>query len=123
MLSKGIQVQNTLARAGGAPSEQKGRNLAFELVELASRMPTISSFYGILIRMFFNDHAPPHFHARYGEFEATIDLGTLEVIEGELPRRALSLVQERGMIHKEELLEDWRLCRENSQPAKIDPLP
>ena len=86
-------------------------------------MPTISAFYGILIRMFFNDHAPPHFHARYGEFEATVDLGTLEVIDGELPGRALSLVQEWGMIHKEELLEDWRLCRENSHPAKIDPLP
>jgi hypothetical protein len=51
-------------------------------------MPTISAFYGILIRMFFNDHAPPHFHARYGEFEATIDLGTLQVRQGQLPRRA-----------------------------------
>jgi hypothetical protein len=51
-------------------------------------MPTISVFYGILIRMFFNDHAPPHFHARYGEFEATVDIHTLEALEGELPRRA-----------------------------------
>jgi hypothetical protein len=57
-------------------------------------MPTISRFYGILIRMFFNDHGPPHFHARYGEFEATIDIGTLAIIEGQLPRRALNLVQE-----------------------------
>jgi hypothetical protein len=86
-------------------------------------MPTISAFYGILIRMFYNDHAPPHFHARYGEFEATIDLGTLEVIQGQLPGRGLSLVQEWAMIHKEELIEDWRLCRENTPPAKIDPLP
>jgi hypothetical protein len=78
-------------------------------------MPTITIFYGILIRMYFNDHAPPHFHARYGEFEATIDLVTLTVIEGQLPSRA--------MIHKEELFENWRLCRENSVPAKIDPLP
>ena len=62
-------------------------------------------FYGILIRMFFNDHSPPHFHARHGEFEATIDLGTL------------------AMIHREELLEDWRLCCENTLPAKIEPLP
>ena len=53
-----------------------------------SEMPTISAFYGILIRMFYNDHPPPHFHARYGEFEATVDIGTLEVIEGQLPRRA-----------------------------------
>jgi hypothetical protein len=72
--------------------------------------------------MFFNDHAPPHFHARYGEFEATIDLGTLEVSQGHLPHRALSLVQEWAIIHKEELLEDWRLCRENTLPAKIEPL-
>src|SRR5580704_14477450 len=66
-------------------------------------MPTISAFYGILIRMFFNDHAPPHFHARYGDFEATIDLSTLEVSQGQLPRRALSLVQEWAIIHREEL--------------------
>ena len=86
-------------------------------------MPTISVFYGILIRMFFNDHAPPHFHARYGEFEATIDINTREIMQGELPRRALSLVQEWAMIHREELLEDWRLCREKAAPAKIEPLP
>ncbi len=49
--------------------------------------PTISTFYGILIRMFFNDHPPPHFHARYGEFEATVEISTLEILEGELPRR------------------------------------
>ena len=85
-------------------------------------MPTISTFYGILIRMFFNDHAPPHFHARYGEFEAIIDIATLGVIEGDLPNRAFNLVREWAMIHRGELLEDWRLCRENSVPAKIDPL-
>lgn len=52
-----------------------------------------------------------------------IDLSSLEVIEGELPRRALSLVQEWAMIHREELVENWELCREKSQPTKIDPLP
>lgn len=86
-------------------------------------MPTISAFYGILIRMFFNDHAPPHFHARYGEFEATIDISTLEIIEGELPSRALKLVQEWAIIHLEDLEQNWRLCRDNAPPAKIDPLP
>jgi Domain of unknown function (DUF4160) len=85
-------------------------------------MPTISTFYGILIRMFFNDHAPPHFHARYGEFEATIDIGTSTVLQGQLPIRALNLVQEWAMIHREELLEDWRLCRDNEQPNKVQPL-
>jgi hypothetical protein len=85
-------------------------------------MPTISSFYGILIRMFFNDHAPAHFHARYGEFEATIDIETLQVLQGGLPSRALILVKDWAMIHKEELRADWLLCRENAQPSKIDPL-
>ena len=85
-------------------------------------MPAISAFYGILIRMFFNDHPPPHFHARYGEFEATVDIGTLEVIAGQLPRRALILVREWAMMHREELMEDWRFCRENTTPTKIEPL-
>jgi len=57
-------------------------------------MPTISAFYGILIQMFWQDHAPPHFHALYGEFEALIDIRTLAVIRGSLPRRALALVGE-----------------------------
>jgi hypothetical protein len=95
---------------------------ACAVVESVKRMPTISAFYGILIRMFFNDHPPPHFHARYGEFEATVDLGTLEVVQGDLPRRALNPVQERATIHREELLQDWRFCRENRAPAKIEPL-
>lgn len=85
-------------------------------------MPTISSFYGILIRMFYNDHAPPHFHARYGEFEATIEIESLTMREGELPVRALHLVKEWAAAHRAELLEDWRLCRANAAPAKIDPL-
>jgi hypothetical protein len=81
-------------------------------------MPTLSTFYGILIRMFFNGHPPPHFHARYGEFEATIEIGTLHVMEGQLPPRALNLAQEWAMMHK-----DWRLCREKAPPARIEPLP
>ena len=85
-------------------------------------MPTISAFYGILIRMFFNDDEPPHFHARYGEFEATIEISTLEVLEGQLPRRALNLVMEWAIMHREELFENWRLCRENAPPASIEPL-
>jgi hypothetical protein len=91
-------------------------------MELACLMPTISSFYGIWIRMFFNDHEPPHFPARYGEFEATIDIDTLSVLEGELPRRALALIAEWGIIHRVELIENWRLCREKAHPGKIEPL-
>jgi hypothetical protein len=72
--------------------------------------------------MFFNGHPPPHFHARYADFEATVDISTLEVLQGQLPRRALNRVQERAMIHKEELLADWRCRRANTPPAKIEPL-
>ena len=85
-------------------------------------MPSISMFYGVLIQMFWNDHAPPHFHALYAEFEAQIDIRTLEVIEGELPRRALALVLEWAQEHHAELLEDWELCSRRQTPKKIPPL-
>lgn len=71
-------------------------------------MPTTSAFYGILIQMFWQDHAPPHFHALYGEFEALIDIRTLEVMRGSLPRRALALVREWATLHYNELIEDWQ---------------
>ena len=72
--------------------------------------------------MFFNDHPPPHVHARYGEFEATIEIDTLETLEGHLPPRALNLVREWAIMHKEELRENWNLCRGNEAPARIEPL-
>jgi hypothetical protein len=62
------------------------------------------------------------FTPRYGEFEATIEISTLNVLEGQLPRRALNLVLEWAMMHREELLADWQFCRENTAPAKIEPL-
>ena len=85
-------------------------------------MPTISVFYGVLIQMFWDDHAPPHFHAVYAEYEAQIDIRTLAVIRGSLPRRALVLVLEWAQEHREELMEDWDLCSRNQQPKKIPPL-
>jgi len=85
-------------------------------------MPTISVFYGVMIQMFWQDHAPPHFHALYAEYEALIDIRTLEVIGGNLPRRALALVLEWAQEHRAELAEDWDLCRRNEQPRKIAPL-
>lgn len=114
-------LQVTIERGRLMLADLWGVVLPDDRIDLAE-MPTISVFYGILIRMFYNDHPPPHFHARYGEFEATVDIGTLEVIEGQLPRRALNLVREWAMMHREELLEDWRFCRENTAPAKIEPL-
>jgi hypothetical protein len=85
-------------------------------------MPTISVFYGVLIQMFWDDHAPPHFHAVYAEYEAQIDIRTLAVIRGSLPRRALVLVLEWAQEHREELMEDWDLCSRNQLPKKIPPL-
>ena len=86
-------------------------------------MPTICRFYGILIQMYFADHAPPHFHALYAEFEALIAIQTFEVIRGELPPRAMALVLEWAQQHRTELMEDWELCVQNQMPAKIRPLP
>ena len=85
-------------------------------------MPEISRFFGIVIRMYWNDHDPPHFHARYGEFEALMDIETLDVFRGELPRRAMSLVIEWAVIHREELRADWRLARHQRPLVPIDPL-
>ncbi len=86
-------------------------------------MPTISRFYGIAINMYWGDHAPPHFHALYGEFEALIDIATLDVQEGALPRRALAFVLEWAQIHQAELMENWEICKVRSMPNKIFPLP
>ena len=86
-------------------------------------MPTISLFYGIAIQMFWQDHAPPHFHALYGEDEVLVDIRTLDVLEGRLPKRALVLVLEWAAEHRAELMEDWNLCSTNQHPKKIAPLP
>lgn len=85
-------------------------------------MPTISVFYGIVIQMFWNDHAPPHFHALYAEHEAVINIVTLEVMRGSLPRRALELVLAWAQNHRQELMEDWTLCERKQSPNKIAPL-
>ncbi|MCK2097515.1 DUF4160 domain-containing protein [Thauera aromatica] len=85
-------------------------------------MPIISRFFGIVIRMFFNEHAPPHFHAEYGEYRATIDIRLLAIIDGKLPRRATELVLDWAELHQEELLRDWDLCQNHEQPAEIQPL-
>lgn len=85
-------------------------------------MPTLSTFYGIVIQMFWLDHGPAHFHAVYAEFEALIDIERLIVLEGQLPSRALQLVLEWAAQHQTELREDWELCRNMQTPKKIRPL-
>ena len=72
-------------------------------------MPVLSRFYGIIIRMYFqqSEHNPPHIHAIYGEHVAAIDLQEKKIIEGELPPKALELVMEWISIHEKELKEIW----------------
>ena len=85
-------------------------------------MPEISRFFGILIKMFFDDHNPPHFHAFYGEDQVLVDIRTLSVFAGSLPPRALGLVIEWATLHREELLENWRRAGNHEPLAGIDPL-
>lgn len=85
-------------------------------------MPRISEFFGIVIAMYYNDHAPPHFHARYAEHEATFRIDTLAVLEGSLPRRAAALVVEWATAHGPELSEDWDLARAGQPLNRIAPL-
>ena len=85
-------------------------------------MPTVSQFFGIIIRMYFDEHAPPHFHAIYAEYEAAISIDSLEVVRGSMPRRALALVLEWASLHREELRENWRLAEAQEQLRRIQPL-
>lgn len=85
-------------------------------------MPEISRFYGIIIAMFFDDHNPPHFHARYGEYKAAIGIHDLRILEGSMPPKALGLIVEWAAQHKEELLKDWDMVQKNQTPQKIAPL-
>ena len=86
-------------------------------------VPTISVFYGIVVAMFFDEHPPPHFHARYAESKARVEIATGEIIDGELPRRAARLVREWTALHRDELEENWRLAREKRPLGRVTPLP
>jgi len=84
-------------------------------------MPEISRFLGIVIAMYYNEHAPPHFHAKYGNYEVTVRLAD-GVVEGRFPRRALNLVLEWYNLHEGELRQDWDLARQRKTLRPIDPL-
>lgn len=72
--------------------------------------------------MFFAYHAPPHFHAQYGDYKATISILDLKLIEGELPRRALNLILDWAELHQQELLDNWNRAANNEQLQSIKPL-
>ncbi len=87
-----------------------------------SAMPSISVFFGINVRMFYNEHFPPHFHVEYAEYKAEISIETLEVLAGKLPPRVLALILEWASQHRTELREDWNLCLEKKKLNPIQPL-
>ena len=85
-------------------------------------MPEVSRFYGIIVAIFFNEHNPPHFHARYGNNKIAIEMNSLKILEGNFPPRALGLVMEWASQRKAELMNDWELARHNQQLQTIEPL-
>ena len=85
-------------------------------------MPEISRFYGIVIRMYHDEHAPPHFHVYYLDQEATVRIDTLEVSRGRLPRRATVLVAEWALAHREALRDNWRRVEQGIELLSIEPL-
>lgn len=84
-------------------------------------MPEISRFLGIVIRMFYRDHAPPHFHAYYGEYEIIVEIQT-GIIKGKFPKRAMTAVIEWLDIHRAALMEDWKLAEAEQPLNPIEPL-
>jgi hypothetical protein len=85
-------------------------------------MPEISRFLGIIITMYYNDHPPPHFHVRYNQQKAIIDIQNLSMLEGKLTPRVFGLVIEWAAIHQAELLANWQRAREQNPLEKIEPL-
>ena len=84
-------------------------------------MPEISRFLGIIIAIYYRDHRPPHFHAIYGDYEVVVNIEN-GVLEGRFPRRAVRLVLEWYELHREELMEAWRLAEQRKPLKKIAPL-
>ena len=85
-------------------------------------MPEISLFYGIRITMYWNDHNPPHFHAEYANCKALVLIEEGTIIEGFLPKRQLKFVLAWTEIHKDELMQNWELSKQNLPLNRINPL-
>lgn len=87
-------------------------------------MPTISMFFGIVIRMYCDkaEHNPPHFHAYYQDFKAVVDITSGEISAGQLPPKQTKLVAAWVELHREDLLADWHLASQGELPFKIEPL-
>lgn len=85
-------------------------------------MPEICRFYGLVVALFYNDHAPPHVHVRYGGQRATVAIAPPALLAGRLPPRALGLVVEWAALHREELLADWERARAQQPLLPVAPL-
>ena len=85
-------------------------------------MPEVSRFFGIVIRMYYDEHLPPHFHALYGEYELQVGIDPIKILEGKLPRRAVSMVIEWAALHQRELMNNWEGLRIDQSIVKIKPL-
>jgi hypothetical protein len=85
-------------------------------------MPEISRFFGIIIAMYYREHAPPHFHAKYAGHRAAFAISDLRITEGSLPGRAISLVLEWAFLHRDELAENWRRAERREDLSWIKPL-
>ena len=84
-------------------------------------MPIISRFFGIIIFMFWREHQPPHFHAKYGDDEIVVEIETGKGT-GNISPRVLNMIQEWRELHRKELLEDWKLAEQNKPLKRIKPL-
>jgi hypothetical protein len=85
-------------------------------------MPELSRFFGIVIAMYYDDHAPPHFHAIYGSEKAEFRIDPIGTLKGQLPPRALALVTEWAALHQAELMEAWDKRAAGQRLPKIEPL-
>jgi hypothetical protein len=85
-------------------------------------MPEISRFFGIVVYMYFDDHAPPHFHAKYNDENVVIGIDSLDVLEGKMRSRGLKLIREWAKLHQEELRDAWKEASEFRTPRNIEPL-
>jgi len=85
-------------------------------------MPEISRFFGIIIKMFYDDHAPPHFHAYYQNFNATFSIRTGQMIDGKFPQKQSAFVTAWALLHEKELMANWKALVSGKEANKVAPL-
>ena len=85
-------------------------------------MPELSRFFGIIVAMYYSDHAPPHFHARYAGDQVSIRIDNGAILDGKLSGRALRLVEEWRVLHRKELADDWARAEARQPLTRIEPL-